>query len=311
MNHGRSQPGCPALRLAPTPGGGGADQAGGPGCRPRTVYSAGLHGHHRRRDRRTGGVCKPTVFTAAGSKQAILKQLRDIALAGDDEPVPVAQRPWYREALAEPDPRRVLRLHARNATAIHRRSADVHEVLRAAAASDKDLHDLWRASEDERRGGAAIVVDALLHKSPLKAGLDCAAAIDIVWILTSSDIFWRLVHTRRWSDAAVPELARRHAVRTAPAASRTRVRVVTCSLAPGSTMGVRPDPRELYNLILTAASYGGHLPALPRSVPEALSNTHLHNDPICSPQLAIAEQRDGLQIGGYVCGWSRRLDHAP
>jgi AcrR family transcriptional regulator len=147
------------------------------------------------------GVSKPTVFAAAGSKQAILKQLRDISLAGDDEPVPVAQRPWYREALAEPDPRRALRLYARNATAIHRRSADVHEVLRAAATSDKDLHDLWRASEDERRGGATIVVDALLQKSRLKAGLDRAAAIDIVWVLTASDIFWRLVRTRRWSDA--------------------------------------------------------------------------------------------------------------
>jgi len=147
------------------------------------------------------GVSKPTVFAAVGSKQAILKQLRDIALAGDDEPVPVAQRPWYREALAEPDPRRALRLYARNATAIHRRAADVHEVLRAAAASDQDLHGLWRASEDERRGGAAIVVDALLGKSPLKAGLDRAAAIDIVWVLTASDIFWRLVRTRRWSHA--------------------------------------------------------------------------------------------------------------
>lgn len=147
------------------------------------------------------GVAKPTVFAAAGSKQAILKQLRDITLAGDDEPVPVAQRPWYREALAEPDPRRALYLYARNATAIHRRSADVHEVLRAAAASDKDLHELWRASEDERRGGATIVIDALLQKSRLKAGLDRAAAIDIVWVLTASDIFWRLVHTRRWSDA--------------------------------------------------------------------------------------------------------------
>jgi AcrR family transcriptional regulator len=147
------------------------------------------------------GVAKPTVFAAAGSKQAILKQLRDITLAGDDEPVPVAQRPWYREALAEPDPRRALRLYARNATAIHRRSADVHEVLRAAAASDKDLHELWRASEDERRGGATIVIDALLQKSRLKAGLDRAAAIDIVWVLTASDIFWRLVRTRRWSDA--------------------------------------------------------------------------------------------------------------
>jgi AcrR family transcriptional regulator len=147
------------------------------------------------------GVSKPTVFAAAGSKQAILKQLRDIALAGDDEPVPVAQRPWYREALAEPDPRRALRLHAHNATAIHARSADVHEVLRAAATSDKDLHDLWRASEDERRGGATIVVDALLQKSRLKPGLDRAAAIDIVWILAASDIFWRLVRARRWSNA--------------------------------------------------------------------------------------------------------------
>jgi hypothetical protein len=55
------------------------------------------------------------------------------------------------------------------------------------------------ASEDERRGGAAIVVDALLRKSPLKAGLDRAAAIDTAWILTASDIFWRLVHTRQWS----------------------------------------------------------------------------------------------------------------
>ena len=51
------------------------------------------------------GVSKPTVFAAAGSKPAILKQLRDIALAGDDEPVPVAQRPWFQGALAEPDPR--------------------------------------------------------------------------------------------------------------------------------------------------------------------------------------------------------------
>jgi len=147
------------------------------------------------------GVAKPTVFAAVGSKQVILKQLRDLALAGDDEPVPVAQRPWYREALAEPDPRRSLRLHARNATAIHQRSADVHEVLRTAAASEKDLHDLWHASEDERRGGATIFVDALLQKSPLKAALDRTAAIDIVWILTASDIFWRLVHTRQWSHA--------------------------------------------------------------------------------------------------------------
>ena len=43
------------------------------------------------------------------------------------------------------------------------------------------------------------MVDALLQKNPLKPGLDRAAAIDIVWVLTASDIYWRLVRTRRWS----------------------------------------------------------------------------------------------------------------
>jgi AcrR family transcriptional regulator len=145
------------------------------------------------------GVSKPTVFAAAGSKPAILKQVRDIALAGDDEPVPVDQRPWFQEALAEPDSRHALHLYARITTAIQGRSADVREVIRAAAASDKDLRGLWRASEDERRGGATIIVDDLLRKTQLKTGLDRTAAIDIVWVLISSDIFLGLVRTRRWS----------------------------------------------------------------------------------------------------------------
>src|SRR5438045_9641034 len=72
------------------------------------------------------GVSKPTVFAAAGSKQAILKQLRDIALAGDDEPIPVAQRSWYREALAEPAPRRALRLYALHAPGLPGRAQGAH-----------------------------------------------------------------------------------------------------------------------------------------------------------------------------------------
>ena len=72
-------------------------------------------------------------------------------------------------------------------------------MLRAAAASGKGLHGLWRASEDERRCGATIFVDALLRKRPLKDGLDRTAAIDIVWLLTSGDIFWRFVRTCGWS----------------------------------------------------------------------------------------------------------------
>jgi hypothetical protein len=41
------------------------------------------------------GVARPTVFAAAGSKAALLKLVLDQALSGDDEPVAVADRPWF------------------------------------------------------------------------------------------------------------------------------------------------------------------------------------------------------------------------
>lgn len=144
------------------------------------------------------GVSKPTVFTSVGSKATVLKQLHDLALAGDEQPVPMAQRAWYQQALNEPDPYRSLRLHARNVVDIDQRSADVHEVVRGAATADQELAELWQTGEDERRTGAGYVVDALLGKGPLKAGLDRDSAIDLLWVLSSSASFQSLVRTRGW-----------------------------------------------------------------------------------------------------------------
>ena len=48
------------------------------------------------------GVSKPTVFASAGSKRSLLKDLYDLAVAGDDQPVPVAERLRSEEALHDP-----------------------------------------------------------------------------------------------------------------------------------------------------------------------------------------------------------------
>jgi hypothetical protein len=85
-------------------------------------------------------------------------------LAGDEEPVPVASHPWYQEALAEPDPPRSLRLHARNVVRMQQRYADLDEVLQMAAAADDELTQLWQITEDQRRTGAGFIIDALLRK---------------------------------------------------------------------------------------------------------------------------------------------------
>ena len=58
------------------------------------------------------GVARPTVFTAVGPKPVILRTVVDQALAGDDAPVPIAERSWWREAIEEPDPVRSIQLYA-------------------------------------------------------------------------------------------------------------------------------------------------------------------------------------------------------
>jgi AcrR family transcriptional regulator len=145
-------------------------------------------------------VSKPTVFAAVGSKGELLKQVRDVALAGDDAPIPVGQRPWVREQLNEPDPKRSLRLYARNVVRMAARYGDIDEVLRAAAAADPEMQTLWRISESERRYGATHTIDNMLTKTRLKKGLTRDQARDIIWLLISVDPYQRLVKDAGWAS---------------------------------------------------------------------------------------------------------------
>jgi AcrR family transcriptional regulator len=145
------------------------------------------------------GVSRPTVFANAGSKRELLKQLRDLALAGDEEPVPVIQRSWYQEALTEPDPERSVRLHARNMARIYQRYADLDDVIHQAAGSEPELREFWSTAESQRRTGARTFIDALMGKGPLRQGLDKDAATDVLWTVAAADPYRRLVTESGWT----------------------------------------------------------------------------------------------------------------
>jgi AcrR family transcriptional regulator len=59
------------------------------------------------------GVSRKTVFTSVGGKIEALELAIEWAFAGDDEPVPMTERPHVKAAQAEPDARRILADHAR------------------------------------------------------------------------------------------------------------------------------------------------------------------------------------------------------
>src|SRR6202023_3491891 len=64
------------------------------------------------------GVARPTVFAAFGSKPALLREVLDQALAGHDEPVPVAARPGFRPVWDAPTQDAALGAYARVCTVI-------------------------------------------------------------------------------------------------------------------------------------------------------------------------------------------------
>ena len=81
------------------------------------------------------GVARPTVFTSMpGGKPQLLKEARDVAIAGDDEPVPIPQRTWYVQTLAQTDPVVLVRMQSRNNRRILKRVAALEIVIRAIGA---------------------------------------------------------------------------------------------------------------------------------------------------------------------------------
>ena len=60
----------------------------------------------------TAGVSRATVFTAVGGKAVLLKTAYDVALVGDDEPVPMPQRPWAQGVAKATTPAAMLEAYA-------------------------------------------------------------------------------------------------------------------------------------------------------------------------------------------------------
>jgi AcrR family transcriptional regulator len=145
------------------------------------------------------GVSKPTVFTAVGSKRDLVKQARDVALAGDDEPVPMPQRPWVDALRQEPDPGRAVAIYAAAMRTVHERAARLELVIAAAADADPEVRDLAETALSQRHFGCQLVAGLLAAKVPLRGRKAVQSLADQLFALAGPDVFHLLVHVRSWT----------------------------------------------------------------------------------------------------------------
>jgi AcrR family transcriptional regulator len=145
------------------------------------------------------GVALKTVYVAFTTKSRLLRGLWDLLLKGDQDVAPVAERPWYREIIDEPDPERQLRLNARNARAVKQRIGALLEVIRNAAVVDSESATLWSLIQSDFYDNQRAIVDTLHAKQALRPEVDVTRATDILWTLNHPDLWLLLVGARGWT----------------------------------------------------------------------------------------------------------------
>jgi AcrR family transcriptional regulator len=144
------------------------------------------------------GVSRKTVFTSVGGKAALLTLAFDHALAGDDEPVAIAERPAVRRMMGQDDPAALLAAWVAMNAAIAGRVASLHLVLLVAADGDADAAALLGDLDRQRAEGNQHLVERLARLGGLRPGLDLDEAAAIADLLIDPSLYRRLVVTHRW-----------------------------------------------------------------------------------------------------------------
>lgn len=142
------------------------------------------------------GVAVQTVYAVFTSKRALLRQLIETTISGDDD-TPVTGQAEALAIAAEPDGRRRAQLDAALSRAIIERVAPIARVAREAAASDPDLAQLLDEAKAARR--AETLSSVKLLAGPDGPAPDAEEAAATLYVLYSPEVADLLLGDFGWS----------------------------------------------------------------------------------------------------------------
>lgn len=148
------------------------------------------------------GVSVQTVYVQFGTKPAILAEVLDVAIAGDDSDVAVNARDWMAPVFNLPTAEARLRAYASAVRRIHDGAGEVFVVVAEAAGSDPEIEQLHETAEARRRIGATSVVAAVEEVGSLRDGLVTDQAIDLLWLWNGPLVHRHLTVAAGWSGDA-------------------------------------------------------------------------------------------------------------
>jgi AcrR family transcriptional regulator len=155
------------------------------------------------------GVAVQTIYSTYSSKVGVLRAAHDMALAGDDEPIPLTDRAWFKELATSPTAHHawhsaVTEMHVRTA-----RVAPLYRVMLAAEA-DADVAALMETLRSQRATFSHLLVDQILTR-PGAEHTDRERLAAVIYAIESVETYtlfvieagWSLQQWREWVDTTV------------------------------------------------------------------------------------------------------------
>lgn len=147
------------------------------------------------------GVAVQTIYFVFRNKPSLLKELVDVAIAGDDEPVPTMDRPWFAKVMTAPTAESALAALVAGTRKTLERVAAVNEMVRAAAATNPEIRELWPDQADPRYTVISTAAKSLTKKPGARPAIPVEEATDIIYAVLSPELFLVLTRDRAWPPA--------------------------------------------------------------------------------------------------------------
>jgi AcrR family transcriptional regulator len=144
------------------------------------------------------GVSRKTVFDSVGGKAQLMKLAYDFAIVGDDEPVPLINRPEIKAVLAEPDHAKRLAMYASLVVSIDSRLSPAWRAFEGAATSDPEAAKLYDEMVGQRRHAMQEAAQLFADAGALRPDIDVDVAADLMWFYNDPSLYDKLVRQRGW-----------------------------------------------------------------------------------------------------------------
>lgn len=146
------------------------------------------------------GVSVVTLYKGFGNKPELITQMLGAVLVGDDDPIPLADRPEAHDVAAQTSGAAMLTHYATWCRQLYERLGTLPAMLLIAARSgEPDLQAFATNVKNKRLEDSATIADQLAATGDLRPDLDRARTRDLIWAYNSPELHQLLTQDRGWS----------------------------------------------------------------------------------------------------------------